>query len=537
MGSKYDVVVVGSGVGGLGAAALLAKDFGKKVLVLEKNPFIGGRMASFVGKGDKVTIDGLELDLQGFKQAMGQSKAWLGSCKPDIETIFKESLLDGYTFENGGHGLFWGNKGRVSFLLDYLNRPVDIPVNTGLGYIDFDKGNKFYQVGKREPYQWMTEEGYKATYKILREMGTADYHYAAANMHVSLKKWMDAKGMHPEGYDYLKHLAAAQTAMAEPEMTPAGDYIAIMAMAGPIKMNLITGSVATVANPGTIAIPQAMEEVVVENGGKVMRDTPVEHIIVSNGKARAVVIRTKDGVEVVDADAVICNLPPKEIFNIIHPRHLPADFVSVVQKEFWSPGLLTAFCGMSGNVWEDTPITEESFTFMPGILRDEGYIGDWVDMTICSLASWAKDSVSRPDMAAKGRAPEGKTDFLFSTALTDAEMRDPAKVTRLTDWCDNWCRRTFPKWKEYNEFIIWTPSDEAYGHWRPVGTERPDVKCPWIEDLFFVGDQYGARNWSGGVEGASLSAVLCVDSIMDSDLEEKVMPFYHRGLPTLPDHW
>ena len=537
MGSNYDVVVVGSGAGGLGAAALLAKDFGKKVLVVEKNPFIGGRLASFVGKGDKVTVDGMEMGLDGFKQVLGQSKAWLGNCEPDIETIFKEKILDGYTIDNGGHGLFWGNKGRVGFLLNYLESPVDIPVNTGLGYVDYDKGNKFHMVEKGKPYGWMSEEGFMATYKILREMGRADYHYAKANMHLSLKEWMDQQGMHPEGYDYLKHLAAAQTAMAEPDMTPAGDYIGIMAMAGDIKMNLVTGSVGTVSNPGIIAIAQAMEDVIVQNGGKVMRDTPAEHIIVSDGKAKAVVMRSKDGVEVVDADVIICNLPPKEIFNLIHPRHLPAEFVSLVQKEFWSPGLLTATCGMSGNVWEDTPINEESFTFMPGILRGEGYIGDWVDMTICSLASWAKDSVARPGMTAKGRTPEGKTSFEFSTALTDVEMRDPKKVTRLTDWCEEWCRQTFPKWDEYVEYIIWTPSDEAYGHWRPVGEDRPDVKCPWIEGLFFTGDQYGERNWSGGVEGASLSAVLCVDSIMGSNLEEKVMPFYHRGLPTLPGNW
>lgn len=54
MTEKYDVVVIGAGVAGLGAAAILARDFKQKVLVLERNPFIGGRLASFVGKGDKM---------------------------------------------------------------------------------------------------------------------------------------------------------------------------------------------------------------------------------------------------------------------------------------------------------------------------------------------------------------------------------------------------------------------------------------------------------------------------------------------------
>ena len=45
MAKKYDVIVIGSGVAGLGASSILAKDFNQKVLVLEKNPFIGGRLA------------------------------------------------------------------------------------------------------------------------------------------------------------------------------------------------------------------------------------------------------------------------------------------------------------------------------------------------------------------------------------------------------------------------------------------------------------------------------------------------------------
>ena len=57
-GDRFDTVVVGAGIAGLATAALLAKDHGQRVLVLERAPFIGGRALSYVGRGTSVTADG-----------------------------------------------------------------------------------------------------------------------------------------------------------------------------------------------------------------------------------------------------------------------------------------------------------------------------------------------------------------------------------------------------------------------------------------------------------------------------------------------
>ena len=51
--AKYDVIVVGGGLAGLSCAFYASKK-GKKVLLLEKNKYLGGRTSSFTDMGMEV---------------------------------------------------------------------------------------------------------------------------------------------------------------------------------------------------------------------------------------------------------------------------------------------------------------------------------------------------------------------------------------------------------------------------------------------------------------------------------------------------
>lgn len=56
MDKKYDVIIIGAGLGGLSVAALLAKEEKKKVLVLEQHYLFGGYATSFKREGHEIDI-------------------------------------------------------------------------------------------------------------------------------------------------------------------------------------------------------------------------------------------------------------------------------------------------------------------------------------------------------------------------------------------------------------------------------------------------------------------------------------------------
>lgn len=527
---EFDTIVIGAGVAGMSAAALLARDHGQRVLVVERSPWVGGRTLTFVGKGNKVCADGVEMGPREFRKALAHSSCYLSKCTPGIEEIFERGLLDGMTFENGGHGLFWGNEGRIDYLMRHLGTSFRLPLNKGFAFVRWNgegRPGDFFQVMRGGEFPWMTPEGAAATRAILRDMATATFEDIAANLRISLQEWLDQRNLHPEAYAFLKVLAASQTCQAEPAMTPAGDFIGYMAVAPRIGMNLVKGSVATPGRGGTMAIVQDFEKVLEAHGGQVMRSTAVREVLIEKGRVRGVRIRSGEGDDAesrtLRADRVICTMPPRHLFNVLPTEPFPSDWVETLRTKYWGPGLLTGWAVHHRNMLADVGIEEGSFVYMPGITRpEEGFIGA-VDMVMCTISAWGDGD--------PGRSTTGKHEYIFSTALTDTEMRNPERVNRVIHLCETWAEATYPHWKDSLEMIIWTPGPECYGHWRPVGADRPDVKSPWVEGLYLAGDQYGARLWGGGVDGAALSAVMCVDAITGGNLESSIFPEIHRGLP------
>ncbi|MFC1906795.1 phytoene desaturase family protein [Chloroflexota bacterium] len=514
--AKYDVVIIGAGAAGLGVGAVLAKKEGKKVLVVEKGNYVGGRLLSFVGKKNSVNVLGKDLDAKGFEKEIASVYARLCRATPDLDTMIGQGLLDGYTFEAGIHATFWGDKGRLAYLLNFVDKPIPMPGNEGFTILD-PKTDKWYELSKGGTYAWMSPEANAETKKLLKEMATMTLKDAEKYELISFGQWLNERTQNREVYEYLAGLASIHMVTGEPNLMPAADFIKFMVIAKDIGMNLVTGSTGLIGQPGFIEIGVKFAEAIRENGGEILLDAPVEEVIIADKKAKGVKIKTGSGSQTVEADQVVCTVPIKHVFGMIPESNFPADFVKTVKERFWGVGMLSGFIGLKRNIIEDKDVNPKTWVLVPSIIKDTmGYIGD-VDIIMFMSSTY------NPELA-----PPGKSLWIYSIALVDKETVDDSKVQPIIDEVTRVMQRSFPSYLEDMEWQLWTASSEGYGICPPIGVRRPDVKSPWVEGLFFAGDGYGERRWGMGLDSAIHSAILCLDAVTGKDYSAQIIPEYHR---------
>ena len=207
----YDVVIIGCGIAGATAGALLASRSKKKVLILERASRIGGRTISFRGEGIKTTED-YRKDL-----AVAANTRVSGHTHPPIDEIITKRLLDGYVLESGGRAGWYTNRGRVSHFLSAFNKPSNFYPN--VGFVWFDHEFKLHDVKRGQGYPWMTSEDLAETKKIARailSVGTPEN--AEKYDGVSVKEFMDGITDNPMAQEFYNNVCTFHTVVNDPRL-------------------------------------------------------------------------------------------------------------------------------------------------------------------------------------------------------------------------------------------------------------------------------------------------------------------------------
>ena len=332
MKEDYDVIVIGSGAGGLTAAVALAQA-GKKVLVLEQHEVPGGWTHSFTLNGYRFSpgvhyIGGLQPGgyLRGIYEGLGVSQ--------DLE--FCELNPDGFDHVFIGEERF------------------DIP-----------KGKDRYAARLKERFPEEAEgiDGYLnavedltgSLSKLGRVKGPASA-MAAAGDAVSILRMARASGQDLIDQfvsdPYLKAILAAQ---AGDYGTPPSD-VSVFMHAGTTRHYFDGGYY---PRGGGFAIPRAFVRALKRAGGEIRLQTAVEKILLEDGKVCGVRLA---GGEEIRAATVISNADPEvTLGKLIGREHLPKKLRNKLDRVTYSTSCLSLFFAVdmdlreagldSGNYW------------------------------------------------------------------------------------------------------------------------------------------------------------------------------------------
>jgi all-trans-retinol 13,14-reductase len=487
---EYDIAVIGAGIGGLAAAALLAAK-GLKVKVFEQHVLPGGFCHSWL------------------------RKAWHGGA-PRL-----------FRFDAGPHDFSGAYPGGT---LDRLLARLGCADKVEWLRLDY----RFIRANGEvfdPPRDW------RAHAEALASFYPADAE-GLVQVFETMKALFDAIGRPNEGFagppatvaamlDFAKKhplfVQWAERPFIDLVTRHVGDEAAraaLLAMVGYISGDVSAPSCAEMApifgyyfeggfypRGGTSRFAGALAQAVVEKGGEIAYKTPVRKILIENGRATGLVLEKG---ETVRARAIVANSDPRKTFlELVGAEHLPLGFREKIAAAPPDVSGFAVHLGVKGE-WEGKPLT--------------------------FVAGDAPILIARPGLVDRSDAPSGYSAIDILTLLPHGKAQDWFPAIAAADWRD-WRRsddyrrrkealadaliaqaeKSLPGLRErivlrceaspvtYARYSL-SSSGAIYGV-APQGRVRGS-KSP-IPGLFVA----GAMNIGPGVEAAALSGVWAAEAV------------------------
>lgn len=313
--NEYDVAIVGSGIGELSSAALLAKR-GLKVLVAEQHYLAGGYCTSFPRKGHS-TFDAGVFDISGLGRR-GPVRFLLRELGIENRLEFKRVTSE-YVFPNMRLRVPHDWKDFVNLLAEHF------PAEKENISAFFDEMKGVYDDLHKDVD---TRNGVIGPPTAVEEM----MRYPLTHGH--LMRWLNKpyREMLDEYFtdSRLKEVLSTLTGY----VTDDRDALQVRSMA-PIFGYYFDGGY--YPKHGSQAFADALVSAIKNNGGTVLLNTRIRRILVKDGAANGILVDSthprNTTTETYHAGIVISNADVKHTFlSLIEPGALPSDFLKNVQR-------------------------------------------------------------------------------------------------------------------------------------------------------------------------------------------------------------
>ena len=475
---EYDVIIVGSGIGGLTCGALLSK-WGYKVLVLEKHYQVGGYCSSFERRGF-IFNAGVE-DVSGLWE------------KGPVSYLLRELGLekDDFFVRNAVRYIFKGRIIEARSLEEFIEQLSEMfPDERESICSFFEEAKRAYE----ECYRGTEAYGVPLPGELIVKVFGA-------------RKLLDYPREHPHFYDWLtktyrekldeffrnENLKTLLGALLGYVGVEADRVSASSALTAVVAYYMYGGYY---PKGGAQKFADALKEFIEVHGGKVLVRHRVNKILVENGEVKGVRV----GEKVFKAPIVVANVNAKTTFlELVGEKCLDAKFVDYIRSLRMSPSSFAVYLGV-----------DMDLSGYPTLIvdLDDGYHVAINSNADPSLAPSGKSSVTILTSANYHDFPERDTPGylqvkreLAEKLVQKAEKILPGLRERIVVQ-DAATPKTFERYTSMPEGAI-------YAFDQSIDTKRPYFKTP-IKGLYLAS---ASTFPGGGIEAVVISGIICANDI------------------------
>jgi len=343
------------------------------------------------------------------------------------------------------------------------------------------------------------------------------YDEAIQYYHVNIRDFLTAKTDDKLVQEYYETMSKFQFGINDVNRISAGEWILCNNMTSQTGRDLSTGGGMGDVTGGFKMVANVFAEVIRECGGDIRTSAKVEEVNINDYQVKNVVVETADGdAEKIETKRLVSSIPLPQIFPLIPEHHFPEDMVKKIKNIYTMPGIL-GHIKLKDKIELEWDKAMFVLNELPGIeLRGGQPVYGFEQTSVidpsriingdgCYIQNWVGVSSKDPD-----------------------EIHDLALMKKVWGKMLDFMRKQYPDFDNMVEWMICVAAGNLYGI-NPgpgsIGENRPSVKHPLVNNLFFTGDT--VTQWDVGSSGTAHGAVLCANAVSGQD-HLTLMPSYQR---------